>query len=397
MFPKVIKTEADYESALKRIGELMEAEPGTPDGEELELLATLVEIYEDQHFPVGLPSPVEAIEFRMDQAGLTRKDLIPYIGSRSKVSEVLNGKRPLSLRMIRALHKGLGIPAEVLLQKLGESIPEEDSGIDWSRFSINEMYKRNWFPRFSGTLSEAKEHAEELLREFFEVLEPGELGTAMYRMRVRSGSEADRYSLLAWGARVLILARENSLPAYKPGSVNKGFARDLAKVSYFDEGPKLAKEYIEKHGVHMIVERHLPRTHLDGAAMRLPDGAPVVALTLRHDRLDNFWFCLFHELAHVALHFDAMERDCFLDDLDTADGSKQEEQADRWAADALISPKIWREASLRKSADTLSVREMAENLRIHPAIIAGRIRKERNNYKILYSLVGNRTVRKQFL
>jgi len=397
MFPKVIKTEADYESALKRIGELMEAEPGTPDGEELELLATLVEIYEDQHFPVGLPSPVEAIEFRMDQAGLTRKDLIPYIGSRSKVSEVLNGKRKLSLRMIRALHKGLGIPAEVLLREEGASIPEEYSEIDWSRFPINEMYKRKWFPGFKGTLSEAKEHAEDLLRAFFEVLEPQELMTAMFRMRIRSGSEVGRYSLLAWQARVLTLARGNPLPAYKPGSVNKGFARDLARVSYFDEGPKLAKEYLEKHGVHMIVERHLPRTHLDGAAMRLPDGAPVVALTLRHDRLDNFWFCLFHELAHVALHFDAMERDCFLDDLDTADGSKQEEQADRWAADALISPKIWREASVRKSADTLSVREMAEDLRIHPAIIAGRIRKERNNYKILYSLVGNRTVRKQFL
>ena len=397
MMPKVIKTEADYKVALKRIGELIDAKPGTPEEDELELISALVELYEDQNVPIGLPSPVEAIEFRMDQAGLTRKDLIPYIGSRSKVSEVLNGKRTLSLRMIRALHRGLGIPAEVLLQEEGASIAEEDSGIDWYKFPINEMYKRNWFPGFSGTLSEAKEHAEELLREFFEVLEPGELGTAMYRMRVRSGSEADRYSLLAWEARVLTLARGNPLPAYKPGSANKGFARDLARVSHFDEGPKLAKEYLEKHGIHMVVERHLPRTHLDGAAMRLPEGAPVVALTLRHDRLDNFWFCLFHELAHVALHFDDMENDCFLDDLDAADGGKQEEQADRWAADTLISSKVWRDAPVRESADTLSVREMAEDLRIHPAIIAGRIRRERNNYRILSSLVGHREVRKQLL
>ena len=117
MQPKVIKTEAEYEVALVRVAELMDAQPGSPDEQELELFALLVEQYEQEHFPIAPPDPVEAILFRMEQEGLTRKDLAAYIGSPSKVSEVLNRKRPLSLSMIRALHRGLGIPADILVQE----------------------------------------------------------------------------------------------------------------------------------------------------------------------------------------------------------------------------------------------------------------------------------------
>ena len=114
---KIIKTEEEYKTALKRVEALMEAEPGSPQEEELEVLVLLVEKYEAEHYPIDLPDPVEAIRFRMEQEGLEPKDLIPYLGSQSKVSEVLNYKRPLSLSMIRSLQEGLGIPAEVLIQK----------------------------------------------------------------------------------------------------------------------------------------------------------------------------------------------------------------------------------------------------------------------------------------
>ncbi len=112
---KVLKNEADYEAALAEIETIMDS--AQPNVDQLELLALLVRDYEDKHYPVDLPDPVEAIRFRMEQMGLTRKDLEQYIGSKSKVSEVLNGKRRLSLSMIHALHQGLGIPAEVLLGK----------------------------------------------------------------------------------------------------------------------------------------------------------------------------------------------------------------------------------------------------------------------------------------
>src|SRR5215475_9486027 len=101
MKPKVIKTDAQYRAVLARIDEIFDAKPGTPKGDELELLLLLVETYEDERYPIDLPDPIAALRFRMEQEGLRPKDLIPYIGSKSKVSEVLSRRRPLSLTMIR--------------------------------------------------------------------------------------------------------------------------------------------------------------------------------------------------------------------------------------------------------------------------------------------------------
>jgi HTH-type transcriptional regulator / antitoxin HigA len=113
---KPIKTEHDYAEALAEIERLFEAESGSPDADRLQILTTLVEAYEDQHYSIPLPDPVEAILYFLESRGLTRRDLELYLGSRARVSEILNRKRPLSLEMIRRLHKGLGIPAEVLIQ-----------------------------------------------------------------------------------------------------------------------------------------------------------------------------------------------------------------------------------------------------------------------------------------
>jgi HTH-type transcriptional regulator/antitoxin HigA len=112
-----IRTEADYKLALRHISNLMESDPelGTPEGDRLDILVTLVQAYEARHLPIGAPDPVEAIKFRMEQSGLTVKDLEPIIGRSNRVYEVLNRKRPLTLAMIRRLHRGLGIPAEVLI------------------------------------------------------------------------------------------------------------------------------------------------------------------------------------------------------------------------------------------------------------------------------------------
>lgn len=117
MKPRVLKTEADYNAALARVEQLFTAHPGTPKGDELELLLLLIENFEERAFPMELPDPVAAIRFRMEQQDLKPKDLIPWIGSKSKVSEVLSGQRSLSLSMIRKLTSGLGIPANVLLQE----------------------------------------------------------------------------------------------------------------------------------------------------------------------------------------------------------------------------------------------------------------------------------------
>ncbi|NUT62897.1 helix-turn-helix domain-containing protein [Herbaspirillum sp. C9C3] len=113
---KPIKTDADYRAALKEIEGLMTTKLNTPEGDRLDVLVTLVEAYEAKHYPIDLPDPVEAIKFRMEQAGLTVKDLEPYIGRSNRVYEILNGKRPLTLGMIWKLNQGLGIPAESLIK-----------------------------------------------------------------------------------------------------------------------------------------------------------------------------------------------------------------------------------------------------------------------------------------
>ena len=112
-----IKTKADYRAALKEVEALMAAERDTPEGERLDVLVTLVEAYENKHYPLDLPDPVEAIRFRMEQKGMTPKDLVPMIGQINRVYEVLNRRRPLTLAMIQRLHNDLGIPAESLIKQ----------------------------------------------------------------------------------------------------------------------------------------------------------------------------------------------------------------------------------------------------------------------------------------
>ena len=113
---KPIKNEVDYQATLKEIELLFDAPPDTPEGDRLEVLTTLVESYEEKHYSIPMPDPIEAILYHMESRGLTRRDLEPFIGSRARVSEGLNRKRALTMEMIRNLHKGFGIPAEVLIK-----------------------------------------------------------------------------------------------------------------------------------------------------------------------------------------------------------------------------------------------------------------------------------------
>ena len=110
-----IKTEQDYNTSIRRIEVLWGAKKDTPQGDELDLLVTLVESYEMKHYPIAPPDPVDAIKFRMEQMGMTKADMVQYIGSQSRVSEILNGRRKLTLGMIKSLYKGLRIPADILL------------------------------------------------------------------------------------------------------------------------------------------------------------------------------------------------------------------------------------------------------------------------------------------
>jgi HTH-type transcriptional regulator/antitoxin HigA len=395
---KVIKTDEEYQKALSRIDEIMDAEPNTPEGDELELLVTLVELYEDKKYPIGMPDAIEAIKFRMEQLSLNQQALVPYIGSKSKVSEVLNRKRSLSLSMMRALHKGLGIPAEILLQECGQDFPEEIPEIDWTRFPINEMISLGWIT----SRKDIKGNEEEIVRGYIQ--EAGGINR-FSKLSFRTSRSpikrlrTDRYALMAWCLRIMELSEKHPLEKkYKPGSINLS---DLSRLSYFNDGPLLVKEYLEKHGIQFFIVPHLKKTFLDGAAMILEKNRPIIALTLRYDRTDNFWFCLLHELAHLTKHLVKDETDIIIDELEPQQSSivskdTREKEADRIAQNALIPKEYWKKVNLDAKDLAKEVALLSEQLKIHPAIIAGRIQFEKNNYRILSQFIGRGEVAKLF-
>jgi HTH-type transcriptional regulator / antitoxin HigA len=395
--PKVIKTTVEHERALARIEELFTAKPGTPDGDELELLLLLVETYEAKEYPIDLPDPIEAIRFRMEQAKLKQKDLIPIFGSKGKVSEVLNGKRELSLTMIRKLVSDLGIPAEVLLQERGGTLQDADFLALGKKFPITEMYNRGWLKGIVGSLQEAKDQIEDVLAQFAAAVGDPSTHPVFNRKNTRCGSRLDDAALIAWQIRVLSLAAQEKIPVYQSGTVTPEFMDAVVKLSYLNEGPKLAAEFLRKSGIHLIVEPHLPKTFLDGAAIRCSETSRIVALTLRYDRLDNFWFVLLHELAHIALHIDSGMCDSIIDDLDETSTEAIEKEADKMASEALIAEKAWKLARLGKRPSEDQIRAFASTIRVHPAIVAGRVRHEQKNFKLYTKMLGNGSVRELFV
>ena len=398
---KPIRTEEDYEAALARIEELLDAERGDPEGEELDVLVDLVELYETKYVEVGYPSPIAAIEFHMEQEGLTTRDLIPIMGSRAKVSEVLSGKRPITMPIARALHEHFGIPADVLLREPGATFGEPLADVEWSRFPLKAMAKLGWIPNSPNLAKRCKELIGGLIER---AGGPDVAGAALFRKNdhMRTNAKADPYALKAWCWQVLATANENPPTVdYEPGTVTLDFLRQLARLSWSEEGPRLAKELLAKHGLPLVIVPHLPKTYLDGAALRLGDGRPVVGLTLRYDRIDNFWFCLLHELGHVGRHMDRDDGDAFVDDLTLrkVEGGRvypREELADEWAEEALIPRAVWETSAVRHQPTPMAVMNLAKTLQVHPATVAGRVRYEQMNYRLLSQFVGTGEVRRQF-
>jgi HTH-type transcriptional regulator/antitoxin HigA len=385
---KIITSIQEHKNALDRVLQLMDSDfdQGSKESDELDVLALLIERYEDEQFPISLPDPIEAIKFRMDQQNLRNKDLIPYIGSAPKVSEILNKSRKLSLNMIRKLHHGLEIPTNVLIGEITQkSTP--DTNVNWSSFPITEMRKNGYFSDTDVSIHEMKEYAEETLTSFITSVSKGlNLKPALLRTsaHLRSNDKkTDDYALWAWQVRVLQKAQGEQLPTdYKLGTVDLKWMKKLSQLSWSEHGPTLAKEYLNSRGIHLITEQHLSKTYLDGAACIGDDGNPIVALTLRHNRLDNFWFTLMHELAHISLHLEESES-WFIDDLDSATSNSQELEADSLAQEALYPDKQM-ESLAFEDADT--VRDIAKEMNISPCIIAGRLRHERKNHALFGKL-----------
>lgn len=218
---------------------------------------------------------------------------------------------------------------------------------------------------------------------------------------MRQNAKTDTYGLLAWCLKVMAVARAKKLDgAYRKGTVTLDTLRKISKLSAYEDGPRRARAVLSNLGIHLVCVSHLPKTYLDGAALRtVEDRAPIIALTLRYDRIDNFWFSLLHELAHIGRHFnDAPE--AFVDDFSLRDTPARHEdpregEADEWAEEALIPHANWESSDLASHASYAGIISFSQRLGIHPAIVAGRVRHETRNFRAFAPLLGTGEVKKQ--
>ena len=264
------------------------------------------------------------------------------------------------------------------------------------------MVNAGWIPN----APRLKDHAEELVSDLMRRAgATANVAAMLYRKNDhrRVNAKSDDYALQAWCWQVMAKARERmSISPYTPGSITPSFLRSVAQLSADEDGPTKARDMLAQSGVGFEVVPHLPKTYLDGAALLLDDGRPVVGLTLRYDRIDHFWFTLLHELAHVSLHLDddddetAFVDDLSLRDMEAGGGDSKEAQADRLAEESLIPEDVWEAAPVRTNPSPMRVMSLAQTLGVHPAIVAGRVRHEQGNYRLLSQFVGTGEVRGQF-
>ena len=394
---KLLKTPEQHAEALERIRQLaVRGEPLTESQQdELEVLAALSEKYENETQPVSPPTPLEAIKFRMAQMGYKQKDLARLVGGASRASEIMNDKRGLTTEMIRRLRDEWGIPSDSLLggkppePEPSAPTPGADGAYDPKNYPLKQMYVRGYFPRYT---DDWKSHGKDRAGLLQDLYRHGS-GVRRELSHCRQGggamSKINPHALEAWQQRVLVRAAEEkkNLPAYDREALDENFLRWLAGLSVLADGPRLACDALEDKGIAVVIEPHLDQTHLDGAAMLGTDDRPVIGLTLRHNRLDNFWFTLFHEIGHVLKHL-SPKNPVMLDvDIDRKKTGVSETEADRFALDTLIPPGAWSE-QVRQLQFAAEIRAAAKRLCVHPAVIAGRLRREANDYRIHRTLVG---------
>ncbi|HCX16613.1 MAG TPA: ImmA/IrrE family metallo-endopeptidase [Afipia sp.] len=378
---KPIRTPADLRTSKARLALLMTAPNTDQHDDEIEVLTTLIEQYEQKHTPIDAPTPVAAIKFRMDEKGLSARELEPFIGTRARISEVFSGKRQLSIDMIRSLHEGLNIPYESLIS--GRS-PTHDSG-NVSTPAVDKLNELGFNIKANdvGAFISASMSNPSL--------------TLLRKTRTqRAVSKTDQNALLLWQAAILQRSEQSPLRSlFKPSAFTKDSLRQLAKLSVRADGPRQAIDRLITFGISVVILPALPGTFLDGAAMVNQKGAPVIGLTLRHDRIDNFWYTLLHECAHIALHFNEMiqTHEAFIDDMDIRGEDEFEREADALARDTLIPPQIHSETDWNENTSLDELHTLSSRARVHISVVAGRWQRDHQNYKRFSRLIERNSIK----
>lgn len=257
-----------------------------------------------------------------------------------------------------------------------------------AHFPIGEMNKRGWFEHRLNLRAASVEEKRRSLAAFLSrsgVIEPS---IALHRKSKGGMSPARRGALFAWQARVLAKARSRAGLARRFEPLPPEAIRSLVAMSRDQQGPRSAVEFLLDFGIIVVFERHLPSTKLDGAAMSLDGKYAVIGMTTRHDRVDNFWFVLLHELGHVLRHWGPHLRHGFLDEEGDDFHDKLEFEANEFAQNSIVSEEDWNSSFVRFTQSSESVIQFAEKRNIHPALVAGRIQRERDSYTEFRELLG---------
>lgn len=331
--------------------------------------------------------------------GMSQRDLADLLGIKEQQVQRYEAERYRSANLDRLIQVADAL--NVHIQKRAELI---DSGrlevsppVDWRAFPVTEMYKRGWFEDFSGTRAQARKAASELVLGFLSSLPTQRAGFALHRKTMRAAGVVNEVAITAWEARIRRLAeRDLPIELFSNARMSEEWLKGLVALTMDKDGPFKSVEYLRSIGISLVVERQLPGTLLDGAALLTANGRAIIGLTLRHDRLDNFWFTLMHELGHLQRHLSEAALFAIFDDTDAPAESEMEREADEFALETLLPAKNWKLAVSRYTRSAKAVLTDAKRFGVGPAIIAGRIRRETQNYTLLSELVGAGVVREQF-
>jgi HTH-type transcriptional regulator/antitoxin HigA len=387
---KPIRDHADYEKALARIEELISAPEGSPEVDELEVLAILVEKYEEQHYPIPEAPVSEVLKLFMEENNLTPKDMAKYLGSASAVSKILNGSKDLTVNQIRILSNELKIPLTALVGGT-----TEESSVNWEAFPLVEMARRGLFGEkyLRGTYKTLVGNARELVSG---LIGDARLDFASTRLRqgIRPGPASDPYAIKAWLVEVAKRAQDK-LPAQPYKGISRSELSDLAHLSKKQNGMQLAIRYLADIGIPVVIAPHYKKSKIDGGVVVIDGGRPAIGLSLRYDRKDYFWFTLLHEVAHIVC---AHVKDYLADDLlDLEDLERVEREANELVEVVTVPAETFNSIIPDPAAATLeSIIRLAQECDVDVSIVAGRVQYKANEYRKFSRLVGRGRVRAFF-
>lgn len=323
------------------------------------------------------------------------KDLARKLGLQEQAIQRWESERYRSInlanymKVARAL--SLNLSAQFLSPKIARWLPPFDLNPVEAQKVLKHARKHGWLDEPDSDENGIKR----LIRYVSEHV--GRYGTpSLLRTGINVKDHSEDWVLLSWKAQITRCAEriiDSERLIYRP--LNLSWLKQLAKLSQSANGPVQAQGLLKEHGIVLVIERNIPGMEVDGAAF-LVENIPVIGLTLRRNTLDNFWFTLMHEVAHVILHYRTGLASGFFDDVEIVEIDEFEKEANEFASELLLPDEVWSRSPARIAKNSLPIENLAKQLSIAPAIIYGRIRFERKNYTIFSDKIGQGAVRKLF-